>query len=92
MPAGTALNDRIVVTGQIAGPDSVTATNIDGIRTVVTINAAEGSLRPAAIRPDTTRSERVAPRPNVERPRAVRPEPPARQRPAIERPTEVPMV
>ncbi len=92
LPAGTALNDRIVVTGQIAGPDSVTATNIDGIRTVVTINAAEGSLRPAAIRPDTTRSERVAPRPNVERPRAVRPEPPARQRPAIERPTEVPMV
>lgn len=91
LPAGTALNDRIVVTGQAAGPDSMTATSIANVRTVVTINAARGALRPAAIRPDNARSERVAPpRPNVERPQSVRPETPSR--PSIERPQGVPMV
>ena len=92
LPAGTALNDRIVVTGHITGPDAVTATNIGTVRTVVTINAARGSLRPAAIRPDNARPERVAPRPNIERPQNVRPETPSATRPVLERPQGMPMV
>ncbi len=92
LPPGTAANDRIVITGQIAGPDAVTASSIGAVRTMVTINAAQGSLRPATIRPDTARPERVAPRPNVERPQTTRPDAPAR-RPEIERPQSLaPMV
>jgi len=92
LPAGTAVNDRIIVTGQIAGPTSITATNIATARTVVTINAARGSVRPAAIRPEGGRPERVAPRPNIDRPQAVKPDVPATSRPTIERPQGVPMV
>ena len=92
LPAGTAMNDRIIVTGQIAGPASITATNIATARTVVTINAARGSVRPASIRPEGGRPERVAPRPNIDRPQAVKPDVPAPSRPTIERPQGVPMV
>jgi len=91
LPAGTNVNDRIVVTGQVLGPDSITATGINSVRTVVTINAARGTLRPATVRPDTARPERVAPRPNIDRPQAVRPDTPS-SRPTIERPQGVPMV
>jgi len=91
LPAGTNINDRIVVTGQVLGPNSITATSINSVRTVVTINAARGTLRPATVRPDNSRPERVAPRPNIERPQAVRPDPPV-SRPTIERPQGVPMV
>ena len=90
LPAGTAVNDRIVVTGQIMGPNSITATSIGAVRTMVTINAARGSLRPVAIRPQGQRPERVAPRPGIERPQAVRPDTPATSRPGIERPQGVP--
>ncbi len=91
LPAGTAVNDRIVVTGQVAGPDSITATSIANVHTVVTINAARGAVRPAAIRPDSARSERVAPpRPNIDRPQSVKPETPSR--PSIERPQGIPSV
>jgi len=86
LPAGTALNDRIVVSGQISGPNAVTATSIGSVRTVVTINAAQGSLRPAAIRQAPERFERIAPRPNIERPQTVKPDTPATSRPGIERP------
>jgi len=92
LPAGTPINGRIVITGQVAGPNSITATSIGNVRTVVTINAARGSLRPAAIRPEGGRPERVAPRPNIDRPQAVKPETPSTTRPAIERPQGVPMV
>ena len=91
LPAGTVVNDRVIVTGQIAGPTSITATNIATARTVVTINAARGSVRPAAIRPEGGRPERVAPRPKIERPQAVKPEVPT-SRPGVERPPGVPMV
>ena len=92
LPAGTPINGRIVITGQVAGPNSITATSIGNVRTVVTINAARGSLRPAAIRPEGGRPERVAPRPNIDRPQAVKPETPSTTRPTIERPQGVPMV
>jgi hypothetical protein len=93
LPAGTNAGDRIIVTGQVAGPDSITATSISSVRTVVTINTARGALRPAATRPDNARPERVAPRPNIERPQQVRPDTPATSgRPRIERPQGVPMV
>ena len=87
LPPGTNVNDRVVVTGQVAGPDSITATGIAGVRTVVTINTARGALRPATSRPDNARPERVAPRPNIERPQG-RPDTPA-ARPGIERPQGV---
>jgi len=88
LPPGTAVNDRIVVSGQVAGPGAITATGIANIRTMVTIHEARGSLRPAAMRPDAARPERVAPppRPPGDRPQSVRPEPPATTRPIIERP------
>jgi hypothetical protein len=91
LPAGTVLNDRIVVTGEISGPASMTAKTIGAARTVVTINTAKGSLRPAAIRPESGRPERVAPRPNIDRPQG-RPDTPSAVRPPIERPQGVPMV
>ncbi len=91
LPPGTAANDRIVVTGAISGPNAVRAKNISGVRTVVTINAAQGSVRPAAIRPDRARPERVAPRPSFDRPQG-RPDTPSTTRPPIERPGGVPMV
>jgi predicted regulator of Ras-like GTPase activity (Roadblock/LC7/MglB family) len=92
LPPGTEVNTRIVVTGRIDGPNSLVATGIESVRTVVTINTARGSQRPAAVRPDTTRPERVAPRPDIERPQAVRPETPGPSRPTIERPQGVPLV
>lgn len=92
LPAGTAVNDRIIISGQISGPNAVAATSIGAVRTFVTIHAARGSVRPAAVRPDTARPERVAPRPNIDRPQSVRPDSPAGQRPGIERPQGVPMI
>jgi len=80
LPNGTAAGDRVVITGEVSGTDRITATNIDKVRTFVTILKARGSLRPAAIRPDNnTRPERMAPprppeRPNTERPQRERPE------------------
>ena len=85
LPAGTLLNDHIVVAGKISGPGAVTADAITTVRTMVTINAAKGSSRPSAVRPTQERFERVAPRPNVERPQR-RPDTPASSRPGIERP------
>jgi hypothetical protein len=99
LPAGTGAGDRIVVTGHIAGDNSVAATAITKVRTVVTINKANGSLRPAALRPDTRqRPDRVAPppaRPPIDRPQSfdtpkpdvVRPTVP--ERPQIERPQDI---
>lgn len=92
LPAGTTMNDRIIVTGQISGPNAVTATGMEPARTVVTINTARGSVRPTAIRPTGDRPERVAPRPSIDRPQAVRPDTPSTSRPTIERPQGVPMV
>jgi len=92
LPPGTAINDHIVVTGRVSGPDSITATNIGAVRTVVTINAARGAMRPSALRPDGARPERVAPRATIERPQVVKPETPAITRPVIERPQGIPSV
>jgi hypothetical protein len=94
LPPGTAANDRIIITGEIAGPSAIAATGIANIRTMVTINEARGSVRPATMRPDTRRPERVAPpaRPPIDRPQAVRPETPTTTRPTIERPQGGPMV
>jgi hypothetical protein len=91
LPAGTADGDRLVITGQISGADSITATAIDKVRTFVTILKAKGSLRPAAIRPDNnSRPERIAPprppeRPNIVRPEIERPDTtrPERERPMV---------
>ncbi len=91
LPAGTPANGRIIVTGAIAGPSAITATNIENVHTVVTINAARGSLRPAAIRPDGSRPERVAPRPSIDRPQG-RPDTPSVTRPVIDRPQGIPSV
>ena len=85
LSATTSVGDHIVVTGQVSGSDRVTAATIAKLRTVVTIMKAHGAQRPAAMRPDTTRQERVAPvRPEIQRPQSVRPD---IQRPQIERPT-----
>lgn len=92
LPPGTEMNSRIVVTGRIAGPNGLVATGIESVRTVVTVNAARGSMRPAAMRPDRSRPERVAPRPDIDRPQAIRPDTPATSRPTIERPQGAPMV
>lgn len=92
LPPGTQVNARVVVTGRISGPAGMVATGIEGVRTVVTINAARGSARPAAVRPDNVRPERVAPRPDFDRPQAVRPDTPSTVRPTIEKPQGVPMV
>jgi hypothetical protein len=98
LPAGTIAGDRIVVSGRISGANTVAAAAVTKVRTVVTINKANGSLRPAAMRPDTRqRPDRVAPpeRPPIDRPQAfdtpkpdvVRPTAP--ERPQIERPQDV---
>lgn len=90
LPSGTAVNDRIVITGRIAAPNKIIATGIEKVRTVVTIHAVRGAMRPAAVRPDAParRPERVAPpeRPEIDRPQWVKPETPRPQRPEIERP------
>jgi len=89
LPAGTQINDRIVITGRIAAPNRITASGIEKVRTVVTIHAARPDLRPSTVRPEVTRPERVAPpRPEVpEIPQFIRPEAPNRpERPDIERP------
>lgn len=92
LPPGTTANARIVVTGRIAGPNGLVATGIEAVRTVVTVNAARGSARPAAMRPDANRPERVAPRPTIDRPQSTRPDTPSTTRPVIERPQSGPMV
>lgn len=93
MPAGTATGDRIVVTGQVAGDNMIAATAVTKVRTVVTINKANGSLRPAAMRPDTRqRPDRVAPpeRAPIDRPQSLDvPKPVVPQRPQIERPQDL---
>ena len=93
LPAGTAAGERIVVTGHIADDNAITATAITKVRTVVTINKANGSLRPAAMRPDTRqRPDRVAPpsRPPIDRPQSFDvPKPTVPERPQIERPQDV---
>ncbi len=93
LPAGTAAGDRIVVTGHIAGDNTVAATAITKVRTVVTINKANGSLRPAAMRPETRqRPDRVAPpeRPPIDRPQSFdTPKPTVPERPQIERPQDI---
>ncbi len=86
LPAGTALNDHIVVAGKLSGPGAIAANSITTVRTMVTINAAKGSLRPAAVRNAPERFERVAPRPNIERPQGRPDTPAAVTRPGIERP------
>jgi hypothetical protein len=97
LPAGTAAGDRIVVNGHIAGDNTVAATAITKVRTVVTINKANGSLRPAALRPETRqRPDRVAPpeKPPIDRPQSFEkpdvPKPVIPERPQIERPQDIP--
>ncbi len=86
LPPGTVTNDRIIVTGKIDGPDKIAAAAIVKVRTVVTVLQAQGSARPAAVRPDQPRFERVNPPQRApERPQSVTP--PVIDRPAIERPT-----
>jgi hypothetical protein len=69
LPAGTAEGDRVVLKGSVTGPDRVNATNINKVRTFVTILRARGSLRPASIRPDSnTRPERMTPPARPEQP------------------------
>ena len=87
LPPGTVTNDRIIVTGKIDGPDKVAAAAIAKVRTMVTVLQAQGSARPAAVRPDVPRFERVNPQPRPERPQSVVPEKPEITRPQIERPT-----
>jgi hypothetical protein len=84
LPAGTVANDHILITGKIDGSNTIAASTIAKVRTVVTVLAAQGSLRPAAIRPDISRPDRVRPPDRPERPQG-RPEPPAK--PDFERPT-----
>lgn len=98
LPAGTAAGDRIVVTGHIAGDNAIAATAITKVRTVVTINKANGSLRPAAMRPETRqRPDRVAPpeKPPIDRPQSFEkpdvPKPVIPERPQIERPQDIPI-
>ncbi|MBX7198312.1 MAG: hypothetical protein K1X51_02945 [Rhodospirillaceae bacterium] len=85
LPPGTVTNDRIIVTGKIDGPDKIAAAAIAKVRTLVTVLQAQGSARPAAVRPDTPRFERVNPPQRPERPQSVTP--PVIERPVIERPT-----
>ena len=86
LPPGTVTNDRIVITGKIDGPDKIAAAAIAKVRTLVTVLQAQGSARPAAVRPDTNRFERVNPAPRPERPQSM-PERPVITKPEIERPT-----
>ena len=87
VPPSIAADDHIVVTGEISPNGTVNATNIAKVRTVVTTMKAQGSQRPANMRPDATRPERVVPT-RPERPEAVmKPEvPQLPERPPIERP------
>lgn len=87
LPPGTVTNDRVIITGKVDGPDKVTAAAIAKVRTLVTVLQAQGSARPAAVRPDVSRFERVSPPPppRPERPQSVTP--PVIERPIIERPT-----
>jgi hypothetical protein len=87
LPPGTLTNDRIVITGKIDGPDRIAAAAIAKVRTVVTILQAQGSARPAAVRPDTNRFERVNPPQRPERPQSFGPDRPVITKPEIERPT-----
>ncbi|MGE4063688.1 MAG: DUF5666 domain-containing protein [Rhodospirillaceae bacterium] len=100
LPAGTNAGDRIVVTGHISGDNTIAATAITKVRTVVTINKANGSLRPAAMRPETRqRPDRVAPpeKPAIDRPQTIDvpkpevPKPAVPERPQIERPQDIPI-
>ena len=98
LPAGTVAGDRIVVTGHLAGDNTVAATAITKVRTVVTINKANGSLRPASMRPETRqRPDRVAPpeKPPIDRPQSFEkpdvPKPVVPERPQIERPQDIPI-
>ena len=84
LPPGAAANDRVVVTGRVAGPDKITATGATKLRTVVTVLAAKGSRRTASNRPDNVGTDRVRPPDRPERPQVVRPE--IISRPDIERP------
>jgi hypothetical protein len=97
LPAGTVAGDRIVVNGHVAGDNTIAATAVTKVRTVVTINKANGSLRPAAMRPDTRqRPDRVAPpeKPPIDRPQSFDkpdvPKPVVPERPQIERPQDIP--
>ena len=95
LPAGTAAGDRIVVNGHIAGENAVSATAITKVRTSLTINKANGSLRPAAMRPEPRqRPDRVAPpeRAPIDRPQSFEvPKPVVPERPQIERPQDIPI-
>ncbi len=86
LPAGTAVNDRIVVTGRVGDDSKITATGIAKVRTVVTVLQARGTLRPAALRPEMNRPDRVRPPERTDRPQSVRPDIPKPERPQIERP------
>ncbi len=88
LPADAQADDHIVVTGQISGSGHVTAASIAKVRTVVTIMKARGTQRPAAVRPETARPERVVPvRPDIDRPQSLVPERPVvPERPPIEKP------
>ena len=93
LPAGTQLNDRIVITGRIAAPNKIVATGIEKVRTFVTIHAVRRAMRPSAVRPEvpSRRPERVAPpeRPPLERPQWLKPNIPKPQKPQIEKPQSV---
>ena len=88
LPADAAADDHIVVTGQISNSGHVTAATVAKVRTVVTIMKARGTQRPAAMRPETARPERVVPvRPEIDRPQSLVPERPTTiERPPVERP------
>jgi hypothetical protein len=79
LPVGTSVNDRVVVTGRIGPDKKISATSVTKIKTVVSLMQARGTMRPAWVRPETGRAERVRP---PERPQA----PPRPERPQIERP------
>ncbi|MSO72949.1 MAG: hypothetical protein EXQ84_04995 [Rhodospirillaceae bacterium] len=81
LPAGAAVNDRVVVTGRLGADNKIAATSVTKIKTVVSLMQARGTMRPAWLRPDMGRPERVRPPERPERPQTVRPE-----RPQIERP------
>ncbi len=93
LPAGTQENDHIVITGRIVAPDKIAATGIEKVRTVVTIHAVRGAMRPSTVRPDVPshRPERVAPpeRPPVDRLQWLKPDVPKPQKPQIEKPQSV---
>ncbi|HCX13932.1 MAG TPA: hypothetical protein DGZ24_01290 [Rhodospirillaceae bacterium] len=96
LPSGTKLNDRIVITGRIASPNRIVATGIEKVRTVVTIQAVRGAMRPSVIRPDVSRRTERMVTPDLPprgRPQSLRPEIPKPTnrplRPKIEKPQTV---